>query len=107
MGALVAIDGKPMKLKIKSRVGVNAAFFRKMQLSHSRPQLHKIWAERKNGIAVIDQRIKRSPTIQSSLIAYSWIPCVIHDASVSSSAAWPRNWDVHHQIHPGPLSPID
>ena len=47
-------NGKPIKLKINSRVGVDAAFFRKMQPNYSRPRLHDIWAERKDGIAVID-----------------------------------------------------
>ncbi|KAJ5115522.1 hypothetical protein NUU61_001281 [Penicillium alfredii] len=47
-------NGKPIKLKINSRVGVDAAFFRKMQPNYSRPRLHDIWAERKDGIAIID-----------------------------------------------------
>ncbi|KAJ6122759.1 hypothetical protein N7512_005224, partial [Penicillium capsulatum] len=45
-------NGKPIKLKINSLVGVDTAFFRKMQPNYSRPRLHDIWA--KDGISVVD-----------------------------------------------------
>lgn len=43
--------------------------------------------------------------IHSSIIVYFRILCGFHKTSFSSSAAWPRNWDVHHHIHLDPHSP--
>ncbi|KAJ5091678.1 ATPase AAA-type [Penicillium alfredii] len=47
-------NGKPFKININSRVGVDAAFFREMQPNYSRPRLHDIWAKEKEGISVIN-----------------------------------------------------
>lgn len=46
--------GKPIQLKIDSRVGVNAAFFHEMQPNYSQPSLRDIGEKEKDGIAVID-----------------------------------------------------
>jgi len=46
--------GKPIQLKIDSRVGVDAAFFHEMQPNYSRQSLRDIGEKEKDGIAVID-----------------------------------------------------
>ena len=45
--------GKPIKVNIDSRVGIDAAFFHEMQPNYSRPTLREIWAQNKEGISVI------------------------------------------------------
>lgn len=47
-------NGKPIEMKINSRVGVDAALFRDMQPNYCRPRLHDIWASDNGGRAVID-----------------------------------------------------
>ena len=46
--------GKPIRVKINSRVAVDAAFFHEMQPNYSRPSLRDIGVKGKNSIAVID-----------------------------------------------------
>lgn len=52
--AFVMKDGEPIEMYINSQVGVDAAFFRKMQPNYSRPRLHDMWANKTDGVAVID-----------------------------------------------------
>lgn len=46
--------GKPIKLKIDSRVGVDAKFFHEMQPNYSRPSLRDTGVKEKDGIAFFD-----------------------------------------------------
>ncbi|KAJ5544149.1 hypothetical protein N7494_005428 [Penicillium frequentans] len=46
--------GKPIKVKINSRVAVDVAFFHEMQPNYSRPSLRDMGMKEEGGIAVID-----------------------------------------------------